>query len=246
MHVKKNKWHSAAVIALAIAISGCGMAEPVKKPEIGPAGSPVESLPNPPVLERFKAPPAQLYDLEATAGVIFQGINKSDWPQAEAGLNTFKTIWPEAKTLTGDKKGTKTADEALSKLSAAISQKDVTAAYDNLNKFTGSIGEIGKSYKFSPLSDLIAVDNGIRNVSFYVTENDWSKAAIKVNELDSTWGQAKPSLEKVGILGQLTKTHSLIKQLKDAVAAQNKGAIEDQLANINDSMARIRDYYRGK
>jgi hypothetical protein len=245
MHISTVKW-SAAAVALAVFISSCSMAQPVKKPEIGPAGSPTESLPNPPFVERFKAPPTQLYDLEATAGVIFQGLNKSNWPEAEAGLNTFRNIWPEAKALTGDKKGVKSAEEALTKLSAAIAEKEVTATYDNLNKFMGSIGEVGKSYKLSPLSDLIAVDNGIRNVSFYVEENDWAKAAIKVNELDSTWGQAKPSMEKIGILGEVTKTHSLIKQLKDAVAAQNKGAIEDQLANINESMGRIRDYYRGK
>ncbi|MCE5285482.1 MAG: hypothetical protein LLG02_06515 [Pelosinus sp.] len=246
MHITKAKCHSAAAIALAILITSCSMAEPVKKPEIGPAGSPTESLPNPPILERFQAPPAQLYDLEATAGVIFQGLNKSKWPEAEAGLNTLQSIWPEAKGLTGEKKGVKTADEALTKLTAAIQEKEATATYDNLSKFMGSIGEIGKSYKLSPLSDLIAVDNGIRNVSFYVEDNDWAKAAIKVNELDGTWGQAKPSLEKVGILGEVSKTHSQIKQFKDAVAAQNKGAIEDQLANINDSMARIRNYYRGK
>lgn len=246
MHFLKAKWYSAVALATAIVVTSCSMSEPLKKPEVGPAGAPVESLANPPFLERFYSPPAQLYDLEATAGVIFGGLTKANWQDAEAGFETFRSIWPQAKELTGDKKGVKNADEALTKLAAAIKEKEVTATYDNLNKFMGSIGEIAQSYKLSPLSDLIAVDNSIRNVSFYVEANDWSKAAIKVNELDSTWGQAKPSMEKIGILGELTQTHSLIKQLKDAVAAQNKGAITDQLANINDSMARIRNYYRGK
>lgn len=246
MYIAKAKWHSAAAILLAVVVSSCSMSGPAKKPDIGPAGLPAESQPNPPIVDRLKSPPAELYDLEATAGVVFQGLNKSNWPDAEAGINTFMNIWPEAKMLTGDKKGIKTADEALTNLMSAIKEQKVTAAYESLSKFIGSIGEIGKSYKLSPLSDLIAVDSGIRNVSFYVEQNDWAKAAIKVNELESTWGQAKPGLEKVGVLGEVTKTHSLVKQLKDAVAAQNKGAIEDHLADINDSMARIRDYYRGK
>jgi hypothetical protein len=246
MHGKKGIWYSALAIAVTLMISSCSLVEPAKKPEIGPAGSPVENLPNPPVLERFKSPPAQLYDLEATAGVIFQGFNKSNWPQAEAGLSTFKTIWPQVAEQIAGQKGVQAADEAIRKLTTAITEKEVSSTYENLNKFMGSIGEVGKSYKLSPLSDLIAIDNGIRNVSFYVEDNDWAKAAIKVNELESTWGQAKPSLEKIGILGEVTKTHSMIKQLKDAVAAQNKGAFEDQLANLNDSMARIRDFYRGK
>ena len=109
-----------------------------------------------------------------------------------------------------------------------------------------NIGDIGKSYKLSPLSDIIAVGNTVRNVSFYVQDNTWPKAKSKVKEMEGTWGQGKPSMEKVGILGEVTKTHSAVKQLKDAVDGENKGSAEEQIANINESMGTIREYYRSK
>ncbi len=236
-----------AVIILSLAASGCGMLSPAaRKPDVGPAGKPAESLPNPPIIERFWSPPGELYDLEAIAGVVFEGVNKLDWGQAEAGLNNLNSVWQQVKPVIGEKKGVKDADEALQKLTQSISDRKADMSYENLNKFMGSIGDIGKSYKLSPLSDIIAVGNSVRSASYYATDKDWSKAAAKVKELEGTWEQAKPSMEKVGILGEITKTHATINQMKDAVNGENKGAFEEQAANLNSSMGRIREFYRGK
>ena len=115
--LKKLHVQMVAIISLSILFSGCSMFAPLKKPEIGPTGKPVETKPNPPFTQRFMSPPKELYDLEATAGVIFEGINKKNWIQAENGLTTLQTVWSQAKILTGDKKGVKEADEALEKAS---------------------------------------------------------------------------------------------------------------------------------
>jgi len=234
------------IISLSLLLSGCNMFTPLKKPEMGPAGTPVETKANPPFNQRFISPPGELYDLEATAGVIFEGIIKSNWQQAETGLGTLEKLWPQAKALIGDKKGVNTGSEALEKLSVAIAGRKSIDSYENLNKFMASISDVGKSYKLSPLSNIIGVGNSIRNVSFYVENNDWPKAIAKMKELDNTWGQAKPNLESVGIFSKITTTHSIVKQMKEAVDAGNKGSVEEYIANINESMGYIREYYRGK
>jgi len=234
------------IISLSLLLSGCSMFSPLKKPEIGPAGKPVEAKANPPLTQRFMSPPEQLYDLEATAGVIFEGIIKNNWLQSEAGLNTLQKLWPQTTILIGDKKGVNDASAALEKLTTAINEKKKLDSFESLTKFMGSVSDIGKSYKLSPLSDIVAVGNAVRTVSFYVENNDWDKAKAKMKELDSTWGQAKPSMESVGILGRITTAHSIVKQMKDAVDAENKGSIDEHIANINENMGYIREYYRGK
>ena len=234
------------MMMILLIVTGCGMLGAAKKPEVGPAGAPVETRPNPPITQRFMSPPKELYDLEATAGVIFEGIIKNNWQQAETGLNTFRELWPYAKTLIGDKKGVKDADEALGKLVTGVEEKKGADSYESLTKFMGGIGEIGKSYKLSPLSDIIGVGSAIRTVYYYVETNDWKKAAGKMKELDSVWGQAKPSIESIGILNKVTTSHSIIKQMKDAIEAENKGSIKEHIANVNESMGYIREYYRGK
>ncbi|WP_371369386.1 hypothetical protein SRRS_25760 [Sporomusa rhizae] len=234
-------------LILSFLMSGCSLLSgPAAKPEVGPAGKPVESKPNPPFLERLYSAPVELYDLEATAGVVFEGINKENWNQAQESIANLQNLWQQAKVSVGEKKGVKEGDEAITKLTAAINDKKATESYESLIKFMGSVGDIGKSYKLSPISDIIAVGNAIRNVSFYVEDKDWQKAASKVKELQGTWGQVKPSMEQVGILGEITKTHALVNQMRDAVNAENKGSFLDLQANINESMGRIRNFFRGK
>ncbi|MBP2634221.1 MAG: hypothetical protein H6Q72_128 [Firmicutes bacterium] len=237
------------LLFLQVGLTGCGslLSGPAPKPEIGPSGKPAESKPNPAAfLERFISAPAELYDLEASAGVVFEGINKGDWAQAQAGLVTLQTLWQETKAAAGEKKGVKEADAAIEKLTAAIESKKVTDSYESLIKFMASISDIGKSYKLSPVADIIAVSNGIRNVSFYIEDKDWTKAAAKAKELQGTWEKVKPSMEQVGILGEITKTHAVVNQIKDAINAENKGAFLEQEANINESMGKIREFFRGK
>ncbi|MCX7779847.1 MAG: hypothetical protein N2491_02885 [Negativicutes bacterium] len=235
-----------SILFAGLLLSACGMFTPAPKPEIGPAGKPVESKPNPPVIERFYSPPAEMYDLEALAGAIFEGIYKENWQPAEENLAQLQVTWQDVKTRVGNKKGVKEADEALEKLTEAVAAKKITASYEALNKFMGSVSDVGKSYKLSPVADVIGVSNSLRNVSFYVEEKNWIKAASKVKELEGVWNHAKPALEQVGILGEITKTHAKIKQLKDAVNAENKGVAEEHIASLNESLGYIRQFHRGK
>lgn len=246
MSVGRNIYCAIIVVILAMLLCGCGLMQPAQKPEVGPTGKPVESKPNPPLTERFMAAPIELYNLEATAGVLFEGINKENWSQSESGLTNLQNIWQQAKPIIGDKKGVKEADQALEKLTSSIAAKEVTQSYENLIKFMGSISDIGKSYKLSPLADLIGIGNAARNVGFYVEDKNWVKAASKVKEFEGVWNSSKPGLEQVGILGEVTRTSGLVKQLKDAVNAENKGAVEEHLANINESLGRIRQFYQGR
>lgn len=246
LHCKSIHLGIGVMISFSLLLNGCGMLNSAKKPEIGPAGAPMDAKTNPPFTQRFISPPGELYDLEAIAGLIFESIVKSNWSQAETSLNTLGNSWSQAKNLIGDKKGVTDANEALEKLALTIRSKKSLDSYENLTKFMASIGDIGKSYKLSPLSDIISVGNSIRTVSFYVANNDWRRAAAKMKELDSTWSQAKPSMESVGIFAKITTTHSIIKQMKDAIDAENKGSVEEKIANINESMGYIREFYYNK
>lgn len=233
------------LLLMTLAVCGCSFLTPAKKPEIGPAGkSDVKT--NPPFVERFKSPPYQFYDMEAAAGIVFYGINTENWPQAEAGLHELQAIWQEVSPLLGDEKKAKKAGDSINKLSTAISTKKITASYEALNTFMGNISDIGKAFKLSPLSDIIGISNLVRNVSFYVEEKNWVKAASKVKELADSWGQVKPGMESIGILGDVTKTHSYINQLKDAVNAENKSAAENTIESLNECIGTIREFYRGK
>lgn len=149
------------------------------------------------------------------------------------------------KPLIGEKKGIKEADEALLTTLTSITNKNSIASQENLNKFMGSISEIGKSYKRSPLSDIIAIGNALRAVNFYTEDKNWVKASTKIKDLEGTWKQFKPSLEKAGILGEITKTHSEMNQLQDAILAENEGSVNEQLDKLNESLGKIREFYRG-
>ncbi|WP_232035525.1 DUF4363 family protein [Methylomusa anaerophila] len=158
----------------------------------------------------------------------------------------MQTLWEKTKAIVGEKKGVKEGEAAIQKLSVGIGEKKITESYESLNKFMSSVSDIGKSYKLSPVADIITLGNAVRNVSFYVEDKNWRKAAVKVEELEGTWEQVKPAMEQVGILGEVTKTHATVKQIKDAVNAENKGSFSDQLASINESLGRIRNFFRGR
>lgn len=225
--------------------TGCSWLTPVKKPDIGPAGKP-EYKTNAPLAERFQSPPPQLYDLEMKAGLIFDGINEKKWDLVQSDWLQLQSIWQHISPQLGDEKNVGKANESLSKLSTAIDGQKADRAYESLNGFMGSVGDIGQNFKLSPLSDIISISNKLRNVSFYVGKSEWGKAASRVKELEDSWGQAKPSMESIGILGEVTRTHSYIKQLVDAVNAENTGASESHIKALNDSIGSIRQFYRGK
>lgn len=238
-----------AVLVISTALSllvflGCSLH--TKSPDVGPAGKPAEAKGNPPFFNRLRAAPTQLYDLEAIAGSTFEGINKENWEQAEAGLFQLQSVWQETKQQVGDMKGVGEGDKALAKLSETITARQITSSYESLNQFMGAISDLGKNYKLSPVSDIIAVGSTIRNVAFYLEGKNWLKASAKAKEMSDSWNRVKPAMEQFGIMGEVTKTHSYINQLRDAVAAENKGAATDRIEDLNKSMGRIREYYRGK
>lgn len=243
---RKGSLTAIAFIIACLYLSGCGMFTPAPKPDIGPAGKPVEAKPNPPVAERFQSPPAEIYDLEALAGAVFEGVNKQDWLQAINNFNQMQATWQQVKASVGEKKGVKESDEAIQKLAPSLSANNVTESYESLNKLMASISDIGKSYKLSPVSEIIAIGNSIRNVSFHIQDKNWTKATAKIKELEGTWQHSKPALEEAGVLGEATKIHSRVNQLKNAVTAENKGASEEHIASLNESMSIMRQFYRGK
>ncbi|MDR3564103.1 MAG: hypothetical protein P4N59_22060 [Negativicutes bacterium] len=240
--------HSLTFVFLVLSllvVSGCGWSD--RKPiEIGPAGKPAEAKTNAPLLTRYRSAPAPLYELEAIAGWTFEGINKENWEEAETGLAHLQQVWQEAKDQVGDMKGVGQADKALAKLSEAVTAKQITTSYENLNQFMGAVSDVGKNYKLSPVADIIATGITIRNVAFYVEDKNWLKAGAKAKEMSDNWNRIKPELEQFGIMGEVTKTHSYVNQLRDAVAAENKGGASDRIADLNKSLGRIREFYRPK
>lgn len=234
------------LIALSLLAGGCSLQQPAPKPDFGPAGKPADAKPNPPLITRFTTAPPELYDLEALAGAVFEGINKGNWDQAENNAQKMYDLWQQTKQKVGDMKGVSDGDKAMDRMIAAVAAKKVTSSYDNLSKFMNVASDIGKNYKLSPITDIIGLGNAVRAVAFYADDQDWRKAAVKTKALENAWGQFKTSLEQPGILGEVTKTHSYITQIKDAVNGENKDAVKEQIANINESMGYIREYYKGQ
>jgi hypothetical protein len=234
------------LIFITLLTTGCGIFQAQKKPELGPTGSGEEAKANPPFWERFDKPPSQLYDLEELSGTLFESISHRNWDGALEQTTALRKTWEESKSQIGDKKGVKEADEALQKVSAAISNNNTLDSYETLNQFLAAVSDIGKSYKLSALSDILLIGNSVRNVGYYVAEKDWTKANTKVNELEGTWLQVKPSMEQLGILSEVTKAHGTIKSLKDSVTSENQGAAENQLKLLNESLGNIRDFYKNK
>jgi hypothetical protein len=233
---------------LILLATGCYTVPPAQKPDIGPgpAGKPAAVKPNPPFFQRFLPPPPQLYDLETTAGKIFSSLTVNDWQQVDEGISTFQSTWEKTKTLTGAKKGVADAQKNMEELKEVAAQRNSKKTYQALNKTMYSVEEIAKSYKLSPLSDLIAVGISLRRVSYYVETDNWKKASAKMKELEGVWHQAKPSLEQVGILGELTKAHGTILKLKDAIDAEDRNAFEEEKSKINESLIHIRQFYHGR
>jgi hypothetical protein len=217
-----------------------------KKPEIGPTGSGEAAKTNPPFFERFDKPPSQLSALEELSGTLFESIINNDWEQAGIQMTSLRNVWEESKPQVGDKKGLKEADEAIQKVSDAVNKQAPFDSYEMLNQFLAAVSDIAKSYKLSPLSDILLIGNAARNVGYYVATKDWTTATKKITELEGTWLQVKPSMEQFGILSEVTKAHGTIKSLKDAIAGENQGSAENQLKLLNESLGNIREFYKNK
>ncbi len=223
---------------------GCGLVSPAKKPNVGPIGQIKEEKIHKNIFEQLKSPPPELFDLEQIAGVIFAGINTEEWSQAQSYLPLLHERWNKVKTTIVDKESISKNDKALAALNSAINNKQISESHKSLEQFMGGLNDIAKEYKLSPLPDIIAIGGKLRNVSFFVAEKDWQKASLKVKELEDSWEQMKPGLEQVGIMGEITKIHSSIKQLKDAINAENKAGADEHLNKTNESISRVINFYR--
>lgn len=192
-------------------------------------------------------PPREFYDLEKSSGMIFQFIQTEKWPDAEAEFQQLKTTWLTlSKSLVDNNTLTASPESKISALSNSIQERKVTQSLENINQFMGSISDISKTYKISPVTDIIMLGNSLRNISAYASIKDWSNLEKKTKELENMWHDAKPGVEQVGIISESTKIHASINRLKDAIDSENIAQVTEEIHKINESLAKIRIFYYGK
>lgn len=232
------------LVALTLAVTSCGITPPIKTPINGPLGKSTENKPSLSWLQHLSSPPTGIYDLEQIAGLLFSAINSENWEEAQNYFNFLNEAWQKTKPNILDKKSVDETSQIISLLNLSVQQKRLNLSHNNLNKFMHKINEMARSYYLSPSADIIGINIVLRNVAFALAERDWKQSALKAKELENTWQQMKPSIEQLGIIGEITTTHALIKQLKDAVSAENEIVAKGHLSKINQSMGRIRNFYQ--
>lgn len=246
LHFKKFKTIFFSFFVILTICTACSTNPPAQKPDMGPIGKTTEATPNLPLNERMSSPPIHLYDMELISERVFESIMSENWYEGRQAVVDLQERWKETIPFIGKTESAKGLEKSLTELKKAIKEEKKADAYEALNKTSGSLGDIAKLYKLSPLSDIIGVSSNIRNVTYYVETQQWKPAASKAKELESNWKQAKPSLEQAGILGEVTKTHSSISQLKDAVETESIGAYKNHIKTINSSLNKIQLFYYGK
>jgi len=195
-------------------------------------------------LEKVKRPPLVYFDLASELDELFKPLNKMDLTQAQAEYQKTLTLWETAKAETGDIKGIKETDETLKSLGTAIAAGKSQESMAGLNKFSNSLQELLTNYKLSPLSDIVHLATISRNVSWELEDHDFKKAFVRTEELKKTWEQSKTNLEQAGILSEVTKAHESIDKIKGSVTAENKMAADAQVKKFNESLTKIRNFYR--
>ena len=195
-------------------------------------------------VEKVKRPPSVYFDLASELDELFKPLNKMDLTQAQAEYQKTLTLWETAKAETGDIKGMKETDEALKSLGTAIAAGKSQESMAGLNKFSNNLQELLTNYKLSPLSDMVNLATISRNVSWELEDHDFKKAFVRTEELKKTWEQSRTNLEQAGILSEVTKAHESIDKIKGSVTAENKMAADAQLKKFNESLTKIRDFYR--
>ncbi|HBS58313.1 MAG TPA: hypothetical protein DEA44_03490 [Firmicutes bacterium] len=197
-------------------------------------------------VEKVKRPPSVYFDLVSALDELFKPLNKMDFTQAQAEYQKALALWETAKTETGTVKGVQETDEALKSLGTAIAAGKSQESMAGLNKFANNLQELLTNYKLSPLSDIVNLAAISRNVSWELADHDFKKAFVRTEELEKTWEQSKTNLEQAGILSEVTKAHESVDKIKGAVTAENKMAADSQLKKFNESLMKIRNFYRQK
>lgn len=197
-------------------------------------------------MEKVKRPPLIFFDLAGQIEDLFKPLNKMDFIQAQAEYQKVLTTWEKAKVEAGNIKGVQETDEAIKTLGSAIMAGKSSESLGALNKFTNSLQELLTNYKLSPLSDIVNLATISRNISWELTDQDFKKALVRAEELKKTWEQSKVNLEQAGILGEVTKAHDAVGKIKGSVTAENKMAGDAQIKKFNESLGKIREFYKQK
>lgn len=223
--------------------SGCSWFNPQAKLEQQTASDEGQELT---YMEKVKHPPTVYFDLEAQIEDLFNSLNKLDFAKARAEYQKVQISWETAKAETGNIKGIKEADEALIALGSMLSSEKANESMTSLNKFTGRLGQLLMNYKLSPLADIVNLATISRNITWELEDRDFEKSLVRTEELKNTWEATKVNLEQPGILGEVTKAHDGVGKIRSAVSAENKMLAEDQLKKFNESLTKIRNFYKEK
>lgn len=231
------------LLLLCLLCSGCSWFTAQSKPDQQKNSNESQELT---YLEKVKRPPPIYFDLEAEIEDLFKAINKLDFSKAQAEYQKVQTTWAKAKNQSGNIKGVKETDEALTTLGSSLSSGKGPESIASLNKFTNSLGTLLMNYKLSPLSDIVNLATISRNIAWELAERDFKTAQLRTDELKKTWEATKVNLEQPGILGEITKAHDVIGKIKNTVAAENQMASEDQLKKFDEGLTKIRNFYKQK
>jgi hypothetical protein len=237
----RYKWlvHIAIIYTLLSLISGCSWFNKQAKP-------PDNTKQDLTYIEKVRRPPLIFFDLESQIEDLFKPLNKMDFARAQEEYQKIRATWEIGKAEAGSIKGVDEADEAIKLLGSAIMAGKATESMSALNKFTNSLQDILTNYKLSPLSDIVNLATISRNISWELTDQDFKKALVRAEELKKTWEQSKVNLEQAGILSEVTKAHDAIGKIKGSVTAENKMASDAQIKKFDESMGKIRDFYKQK
>lgn len=221
--MKLSKYQIFFTFSLFIIVMNCSACTlngfPAKKPDIGPIGTSNQKAASLPLAERFFSSPSQMYDMEISSGALFENLMKEDWGKSEQIVMGLQEIMRKNNSLKENEK--EKINVTLNQLNNLLLENKKSEAYEKLTNLSKNIIDITKPYSLSPLADLITINASVRNTTYYVETKQWKVAATKAKELESLWKQAKPSLEQPGILGEVTKIHSTIAQLKESIDAEN-------------------------
>jgi hypothetical protein len=210
-----------AVVVGSVSLSGCGLLS---------SGS--------------KAQAQNFYELSENAEKIYVTVINQNWTDARDTYLLLDETWQKTKETLPAEDAQK-GEENLVTLSKAIEAGDRLGSCRGLNKFMGTVAEIGEKEKIMPLSIMIEVSTALRETVFYAVEEDWSKAAAKSKALINVWNHSKPAMEQVGILSEVTETHSFINRLQDAIDAEDKDAALEIFSEINETLAKIHKFHCG-
>jgi hypothetical protein len=216
-------------LIIAVILSGYGfLSYPYPKMETDEQGAPKNRAHS----EMFLSAPNEIYDIDNSAGQLYETISRREWADSRQYFGELKEIWKNVNERFSEGGTTRDRGDArLNKLSESITAGDAYSSHENLNSFMRIVSKTSENYKLSPVSDIISVGVVLRDAGFYTQEENWDKAAAVSEELDHVWNQSKPTLEHMGVLREVTKLHSIMNKIKDEMETENKDAALDHISD---------------